>query len=284
MANFPLATWGVTRPRFRARRDALAYTIFPATSVYGFGINTAGSPIASPLSVAGELAAKLNTLGSVGQVFCYAEYNYTATTVPATSPLTFTLSKSGTSTVTILFDSLEDAAFWGFTATTVTIAAGTQSVTTTYNVGAVWCPCGVAGDVRRTVVQRAAASSSDMSGLSTDVVNWGSVANIELLSSMFPAANLTRWYASISIYASAAGRSVDDPNNTLEGLLDAASAGADFRIYRQPAAGPGVLPSTYLEARMPEIASKAAAADYSTAEDEPRIWSTAGLFFRGVTG
>jgi hypothetical protein len=120
-----------------------------------------------------------------------------------------------------------------------------------------------------------------MSGLSTDVVNWGSVANVELLSSLFPAANLTAWYASIDIYATAAGRLLADPNNTLEGLLDAASAGVTFRIYRQPAAAAGFLPTNYLVARMPDVSSKGAVADYSSAEDEPRIWSTSALFFRG---
>ena len=285
MANFPLATWGVQRPRFRARLGSVApYTVFnpdPLVDLYGFGINAPGSPIASPTSVAGELAAKLNTLGSSGQVLCLAQYNFTASTVPATSPLTFTILKSGSSVVNILFDSLDDAAFWGFASTTVSLAASAQTVTTVYNVGATWCPCGVAGDVRRTVIQRAASTSSDMSGLSTDVVNWGSVANVELLSSMFPAANLTRWYAATQIYATAAGRLLADPNNTLEGLLDAASAGVTFRIYRQPAAGAGFLPTTYLVARMPDVSSKGAVADYSSAEDEPRIWSTSALFFRG---
>jgi hypothetical protein len=285
MANFPLATWGVQRPRFRARLGSVApYTVFnpdPLVDLYGFGINSASLPIASPTSVAGELAAKLCTLGTAGQVLVVAEYNFTASTVPATSPLTFTLLKSGSSVVNLLFDSLADAAFWGFASTTVSLAANAQTVTTVYNVGAVWCPCGVAGDVRRTVIQRAASSSSDMSGLSTDVVNWGSVANVELLSSMFPAANLTRWYASVAIYATAAGRLLADPNNTLEGLLDAASAGATFRIYRQPAAGAGFLPTNYLVARMPDVSSKGAVADYSSAEDEPRIWSTSALFFRG---
>ena len=281
MANFPLATWGVFRPRFRVRKGTGAYTVFPGTLVYGFGLNSAGSPIASPESVAGNLAAGISSLGSVPTL---ASYNFTASTVPATSPLTYTLTKGSGSAVTVLFDSLADAAFFGFSAVSVVIASGAASVTSDFNVGAVWCPCGVAGDVRRTVIQRSAASSSDMSGLSTDVVNWGSVANVELLSSMFPAANLTRWYASVAIYASAAGRLLADPNNTLEGLLEAASGGADFRIYRQPAAGAGVLPTTYLEARMPEISTKSAAADYSIAEDEPRIWSSSGLFFRGVTG
>lgn len=278
MANFPLATWGVLRPRFRVRKGTGAYTVFNAELVYGFGLNSAGSPIASTESVAGNLAAAISSLGSVPTI---ASYNFTASTVPATSPLTYTLAKGSGSAVTVLFDSLADAAFFGFNAVSVVIASGAASVTTVYNVGAVWCPCGVAGDVRRTVIQRAASSSSDMSGLSTDVVNWGSVANVELLSSMFPAANLTRWYASVQIYATAAGRLLADPNNTLEGLLEAASAGVTFRIYRQPAASAGFLPTTYLVARMPEVSSKGAVADYSSAEDEPRIWSTSALFFRG---
>jgi hypothetical protein len=278
MANFPLATWGVQRPRFRVRKGSGAYTVFNGELVYGFGLNSAISAVASTESVAGNLAAAISSLGSV---FTIASYNFTASTVPATSPLTYTLSKGSGVSVEILFDSLADAAFFGFSAVSIVIASGAASVTTDYNVGAVWCPCGVAGDVRRTVIQRAASTSSDMSGLSTDVVNWGSVANVELLSSMFPAANLTAWYASIDIYATAAGRLLADPNNTLEGLLDAASAGVTFRIYRQPAAAAGFLPTNYLVARMPDVSSKGAVADYSSAEDEPRIWSTSALFFRG---
>lgn len=281
MANFPLATWAVRRPRFRAKLGSGSYHPFNPDIVYGFGLNSAFSPIASPDSVAGEMAAHLSTLGTPGSVVCYAEYNFTSSPIPSVSPLTFTLKKTVGGVVTILFDSLADAAFFGFSTLTVVLGSGSVQVSTDYNVGAVWCPCGVSGDVRRSVVQRAASSSSDMSGLSTDVVDWGEIANVELLSGMFPAANLTRWYASIAIYAAAAGRNVNDPNNTLEGLLEGAAAGADFRIYRQPASVAGFLPSTYQVARMPDVSSKGGAADYVTADDEPRIWSTSGLFFRG---
>jgi hypothetical protein len=122
-----------------------------------------------------------------------------------------------------------------------------------------------------------------MSGLSTDVVNWGQVANLEFLSSIFPAANLTRWYASIDPYYTAAGRLALDPNNTLEGLLAAAATGVTFRLYREQADTSGTTPTTYNEARMPMISEKSSAGDYAQADDEPRLWSTTGMFFRGNT-
>jgi hypothetical protein len=210
-------------------------------------------------------------------------FNYTPGTNPSTSPLTMTLATVSASAITLTFASLAAAAVYGFTSTTVSIASGTQTTTTGYNVGGVWVPCGVAGDLRRTTRQRAAASSSDMSGLSTDVVNWGEVADLEFLTSVFPAGNLTRWFASTQIYATAAGRNVADPNNTLEGLLQAAATGVTFRLYREAATTSGTTPTTYVEARMPTISSKSAAEDYTSAVDEPRLWSTAGMVFRGST-
>jgi len=35
--------------------------------------------------------------------------------------------------------------------------------------------------------------------------------------------------------------------------------------------------------RMPGVSNKGSAEDYVTAADEPRLWSTAGLIFRGET-
>ena len=194
-----------------------------------------------------------------------------------------TLSTASASAITLTFATLADAAVYGFASTTVSIGSTVQTTTTTYNVGGVWVPCGVAGDLRRTTRQRAAASSSDMSGLSTDVVNWGEVADLEFLTSVFPAGNLTRWFAATQIYATAAGRNVADPNNTLEGLLQAAATGVTFRLYRQASTTSGTTPTTYVEARMPGISSKSSAEDYTSAVDEPRLWSTAGMVFRGST-
>jgi hypothetical protein len=133
------------------------------------------------------------------------------------------------------------------------------------------------------LTQRAASSSSDMSGLSTDVVNWGAVADLEMMSTIFCAANYTRWFANIQIYATAANRQIGDPNNTLEGLIEAAATGVTFRLYREPALAAGTVPSTYQECRMPGVSNKGSAEDFVTAADEPRLWSTAGLIFRGET-
>ena len=144
-------------------------------------------------------------------------------------------------------------------------------------------PCGVSGDVTRTTKQRAASSSSEMSGLSTDVVNWGEVADIQLQSTLFPAANTFYWYASQSIYATKAQRNVNDPNNILEKMLAAAATGVLFRIYEEEATTAGFTNTTYLEAKMPQVVTKASAMDVVQADDEPRLWTTTGLFFRGTT-
>ena len=144
-------------------------------------------------------------------------------------------------------------------------------------------PCGVSGDVTRTTKQRAAASSSDMSGLTTDVVNWGQVADIEVKSTLFPAANTFRWYATQSIYAQKAQRDVNDPNNILEKMLEAAATGVDFRIYEQAAIQSGFTNADFLEAKMPGVVDKNSAMSVVQADDEPRLWTLTGLFFRGTT-
>ena len=179
---------------------------------------------------------------------------------------------------------------FGFAASSVTIPAAVTSpvplpgyLYTTINPGMFWGPAGLAGDVRRMISQRAASSSSDMSGLSTDVVNWGAVADLEMMSTIFCAANYTRWFAAIQIYANAANRLVTDPNNTLEGLIEAASTGVTFRLYREPATTGGTVPGTYQVCRMPGVSNKGSAQDFVAAADEPRLWSTAGLVFRGET-
>jgi hypothetical protein len=133
------------------------------------------------------------------------------------------------------------------------------------------------------ITQRAASSSSDMSGLSTDVVNWGAVADLEMMSTIFCAANYTRWFAAIQIYANAANRQVTDPNNTLEGLIEAAATGVTFRLYREAATAAGTVPGTYQLCRMPGVSNKGSAEEFVAAADEPRLWSTAGLVFRGET-
>jgi hypothetical protein len=104
-----------------------------------------------------------------------------------------------------------------------------------------------------------------------------------MMSTIFPCANYTRWWAAIQIYANAANRLVTDPNNTLEGLIEAASEGQTFRLYREPATLEGLVPDTYQVCRMPGVSNKGSAEDFVTAADEPRLWSTAGLIFRGET-
>jgi hypothetical protein len=290
MANFPLATWQVTAPAFTVANAIGSVSIPAATGKWGFGVTNL--PPLTPNSAAADtiayhLADAIGTAALPGPISlgigAASTYNVAPGTNPSTSPLTLTLATASASAITLTFADLAAAAVYGFASTTVSIASDLQSTTATFNVGGVWSPCGVAGDLRRTTRQRAAASSSDMSGVSTDVVNWGEVADLEFLSSVFPAGNLTRWFAATQIYATAAGRNVADPNNTLEGLLQAAATGVTFRLYRQQAIASGTTPTTYVEAKMPTISSKSAAEDYTSAVDEPRLWSTAGMIFRGST-
>ena len=280
MANFPLVTWEIDLPAFSVQVGAGSPVSFPAST--GWGYELAALPYTPTTTTPpGYLAASLATVPGISSVS--AVYDTTNNTVPATSPLTASITYTCASPIVVTFGSAADAAVYGFGAATVNLSSGSPTTETTlYNVGGLWCPCGVAGDVRRTTTQRAAASSSEMSGLSTDVVNWGEVADLEFLSTIFPAANLTRWYAAIDVYYTAAQRDKDDPNNTLEGLLKAAATGVSFRLYRSATdLAPGTTPDTPNAARMPVISDKSAAADYATADDEPRLWSTTGLFFRG---
>lgn len=285
MANFPLVTWQVTAPAFTVANAIGSVSVPAATLKWGFGLSSL-TPVytngysAATSTAAYYLASQMTAAPALG-IVAAATFNVVAATNPSTSPLTFTLATASASAITLTFASPSDAAVYGFTSTTVSIGSSTQQTTTTYNVGGVWAPCGVAGDVRRATKQRAAASSSEMSGLTTDVVNWGQVADIEFLSANFPCGNLTRYFAATQIYATAAGRDVDDPNNTLEGLLLAAAQGLTFRVYRQAATGSGILPTTFQAAKLPKVAAQGAAADYVSPVDEPRLWSTAGLIFRG---
>lgn len=282
MANYPLITWETEFPGFDVQVGAGSPVPIAASSGYGFELATTPN-IASTGSAIGYLAAQLDTVAGISATS--AVFNIVNGTIPATSPLSATLTYTCASPIVLTFATASDAAVYGFEAATVNLSSGTNATfTTVFNVGAVWSPCGVAGDVRRTTTQRAAASSSEMSGLSTDVVNWGEVANLEFLSSIFPAANLTRWYAQIEVFYSAAQRDKADPNNTLEGLLEAAATGVTFRLYRSATDNlPGTTPETPNEARMPIISEKSSATDYATPDDEPRLWSTTGLFFRGNT-
>jgi hypothetical protein len=122
-----------------------------------------------------------------------------------------------------------------------------------------------------------------MSGLSTDIVNWGQVADIEVKSTLFPAANTFYWYASQAIYAQKAQRNVNDPNNILEKMLEAAATGVQFRCYEQAATTAGFTSTNYLVAKMPSVVDKNSAMSVVQADDEPRLWTTTGLFFRGTT-
>ena len=284
--NFPIAAWQITRPAFRCRINSGGWNNVDAStanSIWGFGISSVEGQNANANTIAGDIAVNLAAELSIGAT---AFYVFTNGTSPSVSPSQYALVTNATQTVEIDFYTVAAAKVCGFLTQTVTIAPADPQPRLTYstiNAGGIWAPCGVAGDIRRIVRQRSAASSSDMSGLSTDVVNWGAVADIELLSSNFPAGNFTRWFAATQIYATAANRNVADPNNTLEGLFEAAAQGASFRLYREAAIAAGTTPTTYQLAKMPAVAQRGTAAEYCSAVDEPRIWSTSGLIFRGST-
>jgi len=269
--NFPLVTWQVPLPEFQVNATSTG----PLSNSFGFGLNLVTGE-ASADSIAGIFAA---TITAVSGQAASSTYNFSNTTGPSLGPLTYTTTVAG-SPVLISFNTLEDAAVFGFDSASFVLVSTT---TTVYNPAGMWAPSGVSGDVTRTLKQRAAASSSEMSGLVTDVVNWGEVADIQVQSTLFPAANTFYWYATQAIYAQKAQRNVNDPNNILEKMLAAAATGVLFRIYEEAATAAGFTNTTYLEAKMPQVVTKASAMDVVQADDEPRLWTTTGLFFRGTT-
>ena len=286
--NFPLITWSDTVGPFTVDGATPTAPYNAAGTRYGFGVSNTTTKQASSDSVASYLLSAVNTVYT-GAITA-AVYVYTDGPGPSNSPLGIAWTNTRTSPIVLNFGTVAKAIKFGFNTQYVTIPAAVTSpvpvlgyLVTTINPGMFWGPAGLAGDVRRMLTQRAASSSSDMSGLTTDVVNWGAVADLEMMSTIFCAANYTRWFANIQIYANAANRLVTDPNNTLEGLIEAASEGKTFRLYREPAIVEGTEPSEYQVCRMPGVSNKGSAEDFVTAADEPRLWSTAGLIFRGET-
>jgi hypothetical protein len=276
--NYPLITWQVDAPAF----DVDGGSVGPFTSIYGFGYSGASTPPADTIAF-----LVYDALDNAGATSLTVQYTVDNTTGPSLAPAAIYYEYESVNPIVFTFSSLADAAVYGFDSTTVTFPASTSGAefgVTPYNVAGLWAPSGVSGDVTRTTKQRAASSSSDMSGLTTDIVNWGQVADIEVRSTLFPAANAFRWYATQQIYATKAGRLVGDPNNILEVMLQAASTGVVFRIYEQDATLSGYTVTRYQIARMPGISAKSAATDFITADDEPRLWSLAGMFFRGEGG
>jgi hypothetical protein len=275
--NFPLITWADTVGPITVDSN----TPYAAQTRYGFSVDNTTTKTAAYDSTADYLRDAIND-AYPGTVLSTV-YVYTDGPGPSNSPMQVQWTYSTGTDIVVDFGTVEMAAKFGFATATVTFPSLLSIKTTTINPGLYWGPGGLAGDVRRMLTQRAASSSSDMSGLNTDVVNWGAVADLEMLSTIFPAANYTRLWAGIQIYANAANRVVGDPNNTLEGLIEAAAKGKTFRLYREAAIAPGYVPGTYQVCRMPGVSNKGSAEDYVTAADEPRLWSTAGLIFRGET-
>jgi hypothetical protein len=275
--NFPLITWADTVGPVTVNGGST----FPAETRYGFGITNTSTKNAAADTVADYLRAAVNAEVGAGTIVV-TSYVYTDGPGPSNSPLAIQWTNTTASNINVNFGTVAMANKFGFSSST-TVIPGSDTLTTNINPGMFWGPAGLAGDVRRILTQRAASSSSDMSGLSTDVVNWGAVADLDMMSTIFCAANYTRWFANIQIYATAANRQIGDPNNTLEGLIEAAATGVTFRLYREPALAAGTVPSTYQVCRMPGVSNKGSAEDFVTAADEPRLWSTAGLIFRGET-
>jgi hypothetical protein len=286
MANFPLVTWPVALTGVTVTyHGGGPYNVADVTG-YGFGVSNTATGAASVDvggvvgSIAGNFAAAVNA-AIPGANPLSASYLYTNGTAPALGPLKAFFGVTGLYSVSIDFGSAAMASVLGYSTQVVTMIVAGGS-TTPFNVGGAWMPNGVAGDVRRYLTQRAAASSNEMSGLATDVVNWGQIVDLELMSSAFYAANVARYFAATQIYATAAGRLVADPNNTLEGMVEAAAGGALFRLYREAATAEGTTPGYYQPARMPAVAQQGKAVDMVAALDEPRLWNSSGIFFRAT--
>jgi hypothetical protein len=276
--NFPLITWSDTVGPVTVNGG----TAFPAETRYGFGVDNTTTKNAASDTIVDYLRDAINTQVGAGTIVT-ARYVYTDGPGPSNSPLQAEWFNTTGSSISVNFGTVAMANKFGFSTSTVIFPPSPTGKTMTINPGMFWGPAGLAGDVRRMLTQRAASSSSDMSGLTTDVVNWGAVADLEMMSTIFCAANYTRWFANIQIYATAANRVLGDPNNTLEGLIEAAAQGVTFRLYREAATAAGTIPGTYQVCRMPGVSNKGSAEDFVTAADEPRLWSTAGLIFRGET-
>ena len=276
--NFPLITWSDTVGPVTVNGGSP----FAAQTRYGFGISNTSTKNAASDTVVDYLRDAINAEVGAGTIVT-ARYVYTDGPGPSNSPLQAEWFNTTGSSISVAFGTVAMANKFGFSTSTVVFPPSPTAKTMTINPGMFWGPAGLAGDVRRMLTQRAASSSSDMSGLSTDVVNWGAVADLDMMSTIFCAANYTRWFANIQIYADAANRVLGDPNNTLEGLIEAAATGVTFRLYREPATAAGTVPGTYQVCRMPGVSNKGSAEDFVTAADEPRLWSTAGLIFRGET-
>jgi len=286
--NFPLITWSDTVGPFTVDGATPAAPYNAAATCYGFGISSTSTKAAASYTAAAYLLGAVNTI--YAGAITAATFDYTDGPGPSNSPLRILWRNTRTTAIVLNFGTVANAIKFGFNTQSVTIPAAVTTpisqpgyLVTTINPGMFWGPGGLAGDVRRMLTQRAASSSSDMSGLTTDVVNWGAVADLEMMSTIFPAANYTRWWAAIQIYANAANREVYDVNNTLDGLVEAASEGKTFYLYREAATTSGTVPGTFQVCRMPGVSSKGSAEDFVTAADEPRLWSTAGLVFRGET-
>jgi len=272
--NYPLITWQVAAPQFTTTVGTEG-----GSTVWGYGYSATAIPAANTLA-----SIIYTALDNAGATFITVGYNVENTTGPSLGPASIYWEYDAASPIVFTFSSLADAAVYGFDSTYVVFASGTVVAgEAPYNAAGLWAPSGVSGDVTRTTKQRAAVSSSDMSGLTTDIVNWGHIADIEVRSTLLPVANAFVWYATQAIYAQKAGRSVNDPNNIFEVMLQAASTGVEFRIYEQDATTAGLTNANYLEAKMPAIVGKSAATEFISADDEPRLWSLAGLFFRGNT-
>lgn len=279
MSNFPLVTWQVPRPAFIANGVPVPAPSSTLPLPWGFGVSNATTGNVSTDSLAYSIRSGI--FAALG-LNVTAFYVYSNGTGPSASPLKVRLT-STVSPVTMVFTTLADAYVCGFDTLSVVIPVSPASVTGTVNPAGVFVPCGVSGDVRRYTTQRAAVSASTMGPLVTNVVNWGEIADLEVMASAFPVANLERWYAAIAVYANAAGRVVADPNNTLEGMLAAAAEGATFRVYREATTTGGTTAGTYQTAKMPAIVQASSARDYATPVDAPRLWDLAGCIMRSTT-
>ena len=131
MANFPLVTWEIDLPGFSIQVGAGSPVPYGPSTGYGYELLSLPD-VPAALTPPGYLSDCLGLTPGVSNVS--RVYNITNNTVPATTPLTATITYDCASPMILTFATLEDAAVYGFNYTTINLPPGTgATVTTQYN-------------------------------------------------------------------------------------------------------------------------------------------------------
>lgn len=111
------------------------------------------------------------------------------------------------------------------------VASVGMTVSTTCNHDGVWAPMVPWSDVDRRQGYIATQTLSPFSPANATIVNLGAYRERVAQWRYVPTRYVTRAWAAQATFADASGNSVLDAYNTVEGLLDAAVAGAAMRLY-----------------------------------------------------